>query len=144
MGPRDLGRWLDEEDLARPNPELEELAIESSLPGLSAAIVHEGKVAWSVGIGLADIENGVLAEPDTRTADLGGVLGICDSINPTHGQPFDCRVLGVVLEFPYLGERIGVPARAGEHRQGRSVQARVPEDQPQQPHARHRRSRRGR
>ena len=42
--------------------------------------------------------------------NLGGVLGVCDSINPNLGQPFDCRVLGVVLEFPYLGERIGVPA----------------------------------
>lgn len=43
--------------------------------------------------------------------NLGGVLGICDSINPTYGKPFDCRVLGVVLEFPYLGQRVGVPAR---------------------------------
>jgi hypothetical protein len=43
--------------------------------------------------------------------NLGGVMGICDSINPTHGQPFDCRVLGVVLDFPYLGQRVGVPAR---------------------------------
>jgi hypothetical protein len=48
--------------------------------------------------------------------NLGGVLGICDSVNPTHGQPFDCRVLGVVLDFPYLGQRVGVPARVGEHR----------------------------
>jgi len=46
--------------------------------------------------------------------NLGGVLGICDSINPTHGQPFDCRVLGVVLDFPYLGQRVGVPARVGK------------------------------
>jgi hypothetical protein len=45
--------------------------------------------------------------------NIGGVLGICDSINPDKGQPFDCRVLGVVLHFPYLGERIGVPARVG-------------------------------
>ncbi|WP_428100705.1 hypothetical protein [Candidatus Rariloculus sp.] len=43
--------------------------------------------------------------------NLGGVLGICDSVNPTHGNPFDCRVLGVVLEFPFLGQRVGVPAR---------------------------------
>jgi len=43
--------------------------------------------------------------------NLGGVLGICDSINPNQGHPFECRVLGVVLDFPYLGERIGVPAR---------------------------------
>jgi hypothetical protein len=48
--------------------------------------------------------------------NIGGVLGICDSINPDKGKPFDCRVLGVALHFPYLGERIGVPARAGERR----------------------------
>ncbi len=45
--------------------------------------------------------------------NIGGVLGICDSVTPDKGQPFDCRVLGVVLQFPYLGERIGVPARIG-------------------------------
>ncbi len=45
--------------------------------------------------------------------NIGGVLGICDSANPDKGKPFDGRVLGVVLTFPYLGERIGVPARAG-------------------------------
>jgi hypothetical protein len=45
--------------------------------------------------------------------NIGGVLGICDSINPEKGRPFDCRVLGVALNFPYLGERIGVPARVG-------------------------------
>lgn len=48
--------------------------------------------------------------------NIGGVLGVCDSVNPDKGKPFDCRVLGVVLQFPYLGERIGVPARVG-HRQ---------------------------
>ena len=45
--------------------------------------------------------------------NIGGVLGVCDSINATMGPPFDARVLGVVLEFPYLGERVGVPARVG-------------------------------
>jgi len=48
--------------------------------------------------------------------NIGGVLGICDSANPDKGKPFDCRVLGVVLTFPYLGERIGVPARVGYQR----------------------------
>ncbi|MGH8210992.1 MAG: hypothetical protein ACREU6_15645 [Steroidobacteraceae bacterium] len=48
--------------------------------------------------------------------NIGGVLGICDSINPDKGKPFDCRVLGVVLHFPYLGERIGIPARVGHKR----------------------------
>ncbi len=45
--------------------------------------------------------------------NIGGVLGVCDSANPDVGAPFDCQVLGTVLSFPYLGERIGVPARAG-------------------------------
>lgn len=48
-----------------------------------------------------------------QVLNIGGVLGICDSINPDKGQPFNCRVLGVVLQFPYLGERIGVPAHVG-------------------------------
>ncbi|MFQ5609386.1 MAG: hypothetical protein ACE5F8_03860, partial [Woeseiaceae bacterium] len=46
--------------------------------------------------------------------NIGGVLGICDSANPDVGPPFDCEVLGTVLHFPYLGERIGVPARVGD------------------------------
>ena len=45
--------------------------------------------------------------------NMGGVIGVCDSINPSFGPPFDVRVLGAVLDFPYLGERIGVPARIG-------------------------------
>jgi len=45
--------------------------------------------------------------------NIGGVLGVCDSVNPDKGKPFDCRVIGGVLHFPYLGERIGVPARVG-------------------------------
>ena len=45
--------------------------------------------------------------------NIGGVMGICDSATPDKGKPFDLRVMGVVLQFPYLGERIGVPARVG-------------------------------
>jgi len=45
--------------------------------------------------------------------NIGGVLGICDSATPDKGKPFDCKVLGAVLSFPFLGERIGVQARAG-------------------------------
>ncbi len=58
---------------------------------------------------------GELEAGDTiQLLNIGGVLGICDSANPDVGPPFDCEVLGTVLHFPYLGERIGVPARAGE------------------------------
>lgn len=45
--------------------------------------------------------------------NIGGVLGVCDSATPDKGKPFDCKVLGAVLTFPYLGERIGVTARVG-------------------------------
>ena len=45
--------------------------------------------------------------------NIGGVLGICDSATPDKGKPFDCKVLGAVLTFPYLGERIGVTAQRG-------------------------------
>jgi hypothetical protein len=53
--------------------------------------------------------------------NIGGVLGVCDSVNPDKGKPFDCRVLGGVLSFPYLGERIGVPARVGHRRLDREA-----------------------
>ncbi|MEK7704792.1 MAG: hypothetical protein AAB426_07510 [Myxococcota bacterium] len=46
--------------------------------------------------------------------NLGGVLGVCDSINPDFGPPFVCEVLGQVLHFPYLAERIGVPAHISQ------------------------------
>jgi len=55
-----------------------------------------------------------LSPGDTvQVLNIGGVLGICDSVNANFGPPFDAEVLGTVLDFPYLGERIGVPARAG-------------------------------
>jgi hypothetical protein len=50
---------------------------------------------------------------ELQVLNIGGVLGICDSVNANFGQPFNAKVLGAVLEFPILGERIGVPARAG-------------------------------
>ncbi len=59
------------------------------------------------------IPSSVQAGDIIQMLNIGGVLGICDSANPDKGKPFDCRVLGVVLTFPYLGERIGVPARVG-------------------------------
>ncbi len=46
--------------------------------------------------------------------NIGGVLGICDSVHPDLGAPFECEVLGQVQHFPYLGERIGVPANISQ------------------------------
>ncbi|MGI9329364.1 MAG: hypothetical protein ACR2QB_01490 [Gammaproteobacteria bacterium] len=49
-----------------------------------------------------------------QVLNMGGVLGVCDSINANFGAPFDAKVLGAVQDFPYLGERIGVTARVGK------------------------------
>ncbi len=58
----------------------------------------------------------VAAGDTLQLLNMGGVIGVCDSINASFGRPFDVKVLGAVLEFPYLGERIGVPARVGLER----------------------------
>lgn len=42
--------------------------------------------------------------------NLGGVIGKCTSVNLDIGKPLVAEVLGVVLSFPHLGERVGVPA----------------------------------
>ncbi len=62
-----------------------------------------------------------LAPGDTvNLLNLGGVIGLCESVNPDLGRPFEGEVLGAVLSFPVLGERIGAPgadrprAAAGE------------------------------
>ncbi|MDX2059774.1 MAG: hypothetical protein SFV24_18325 [Gemmatimonadales bacterium] len=52
-----------------------------------------------------------LAVGDTiEVLNLGGILGHCTSVNPDIGPPFKAEVLGAVLTFPELGDRIGRPA----------------------------------
>jgi hypothetical protein len=52
-----------------------------------------------------------LAVGDTiEVLNLGGILGHCTSANPDIGAPFKAEVLGAILAFPELGDRIGRPA----------------------------------
>jgi hypothetical protein len=52
-----------------------------------------------------------IAVGDTiNVLNLGGILGRCTSSNPDIGPPFNAEVLGAVLAFPELGDRIGRPA----------------------------------
>jgi hypothetical protein len=46
--------------------------------------------------------------------NLGGILGRCTSANPDYGRPFRAEVLGAVLAFPELGDRVGRPAHIRE------------------------------
>lgn len=57
-----------------------------------------------------------LAVGDTlHVLNLGGILGRCTSINPEIGPPFEAELLGAVLTFPALGDRVGRPARIQDH-----------------------------
>ncbi|MEP7324362.1 MAG: hypothetical protein ABI836_00310 [Gemmatimonadota bacterium] len=47
--------------------------------------------------------------------NLGGILGRCTSNNPDIGSPFRAQVLGAILAFPELGDRVGRPAHIRDH-----------------------------
>jgi hypothetical protein len=61
--------------------------------------------------GYAGIVPPHLSVGDTiEVLNLGGILGRCTSVNPDIGPPFRAEVLGAVLAFPELGDRVGRPA----------------------------------
>ncbi|HEX2217517.1 MAG TPA: hypothetical protein VHG35_01840 [Gemmatimonadales bacterium] len=61
--------------------------------------------------GYAGVVPSHLAVGDTiDVLNLGGILGRCTSVNPEIGPPFRAEVLGAVLAFPELGDRVGRPA----------------------------------
>lgn len=66
--------------------------------------------------GYAGVVPDSLAVGDTvHLLNMGGVIGHCTSASAEVGPPFECEVLGQVLEFPYLGKRQGEPANIGRH-----------------------------
>jgi hypothetical protein len=61
--------------------------------------------------GYAGVVPSHLAPGDSiEVLNLGGILGRCTSVNPDIGPPFRAEVLGAVLAFPELGDRVGRPA----------------------------------
>lgn len=57
-----------------------------------------------------DVPPTIAAGDIINVLNLGGILGRCTSENPEIGKPFDAEVLGAVLAFPELGDRVGRPA----------------------------------
>ncbi len=51
---------------------------------------------------------------ELQLLNIGGVIGSGAKSVPGLGEPFRVEVLGSVLRFPYLGTRVGVPARVPE------------------------------
>lgn len=61
---------------------------------------HAGRVPASVAVG-----------DELRLLNLGGVIGETDGPALTMEEPFRLEILGSVLEFPYFGRRVGLPAQ---------------------------------
>jgi CubicO group peptidase (beta-lactamase class C family) len=55
-----------DERIKRLEQQLEELRQTLKIPGVSAAIVKDGKLLWAKGIGFADVENKIPAAPETN------------------------------------------------------------------------------
>jgi CubicO group peptidase (beta-lactamase class C family) len=55
---------------------LEALRVQLGIPGLSAAVLHEGRIAWEKGYGFQNVATRVRATPDTpyQVGDLSGTL----------------------------------------------------------------------
>jgi hypothetical protein len=66
--------------------------------------------------GYAGVVPSHIAVGDTvEVLNLGGILGRCTSANADIGPPFKAEVLGAILAFPELGDRIGRPAHIRDH-----------------------------
>lgn len=66
--------------------------------------------------GYAGVVPSTIAVGDTiDVLNLGGILGRCTTSNPENGPPFKAEVLGSILSFPELGDRIGRPAHIKDH-----------------------------
>ena len=68
--------------------------------------------------GYAGVVPSHLAAGDTiEVLNLGGILGRCTSVNPEIGAPFKAEVLGAILAFPELGDRVA-HGDVGRHHAG--------------------------
>src|SRR5512136_2157851 len=56
---------VDAETWNQFETELEALRQEMKIPGMSAAVVKDGELVWARGLGYADLENQILATPET-------------------------------------------------------------------------------
>jgi hypothetical protein len=52
---------------------------------------------------------------ELQLLNLGGVIGTGAVATQGQGEPFRLEVLGSVLEFPYLDQRVGLPANISDH-----------------------------
>ena len=61
-----------------------------------------------------DVPERIEAGETIDVLNLGGILGVNTTAHPELGPPFRAEVLGAILAFPELGDRIGRPAHIRE------------------------------
>lgn len=57
-----------------------------------------------------DVPEKLAVSDIVHVLNLGGVLGVCTSVNPDIGPPYEAEVLGAIMDFPPGGDRLGRPA----------------------------------
>jgi CubicO group peptidase (beta-lactamase class C family) len=65
MSPAAKQEKVDAETLEAFETELDNLRQEMKIPGMSAAVIKDGKLVWARGLGYADVENQIPATPET-------------------------------------------------------------------------------
>jgi CubicO group peptidase (beta-lactamase class C family) len=91
---------------------LESLRIEAGIPAISAAIVQDGKIAWSSGFGRQDIESNISARADTPYAigslaqTLGTTLLLRKCVDQSYLEVTD-RVIRWTPAYPETETTVG-------------------------------------
>ena len=52
---------------------LQKIQLESNVPGLAVAVMIGGELVWKEGLGYADLENRIMADPDTTLFRIGSI-----------------------------------------------------------------------
>jgi CubicO group peptidase (beta-lactamase class C family) len=91
---------------------LETLRVEAAVPAMSAAIVQDGVIAWSAGLGRQDVEGNIPARADTPyvigtlSQTLGSALLLRKCVDQSHLEVTD-RVVRWRPEYPEPNTTIG-------------------------------------
>ena len=91
---------------------LESLRIEAGIPAISAAIVQDGRIAWSSGLGRQDIEGNVAARADTPyvigslTQTLGSTLLLRKCLDQSYLETTD-RIVRWAPAYPETETTVG-------------------------------------
>lgn len=90
---------------------LDALRVQTGIPGLSGAIIRDGRIEWEQGLGRQDVERGIAALPDTPypVAGLTQTVAIAQLLRCAEGQRingFSDPISQWVPSFPVAGANL--------------------------------------